>query len=188
MEGVSYTAEQWAREFDRGLVRMVHRHGGTYEQHMQEHVDMFFSENFYGRSGKMVILNFEFQGRQCLFKAFVYDDLRVMDNTSNETLSLYGPVKRFKDMLQNRTFDSLNMWAGACYNALGGDIDNFPLTGRLFDDIGYKYEDLINVAKQNREANNEEVSDLSESEDPDSEDISPNDSDTYSIHSSRGGE
>ena len=165
MAAANYTAEEWARSFDKCLVRKAHRDGGTYETHMRDCVSEFFSECFYGFAGKEVELRFKFQDKAFSFKAFVYDDFKVMDTTSNEVLGLYDNVHALKSMLKDgRIFRSLQKWATACYNAVGGNIRSMPLARRLFADNGQCYEDLIQAAKDAREASGEEVSELSASD------------------------
>ena len=44
-----YTAQDWAREFDKCLVRKVRHDGGTYEFHLANGAHEFFSERFYSK-------------------------------------------------------------------------------------------------------------------------------------------
>ena len=149
-----YTAQDWAREFDKCLVRKVRRDGGTYEFHLANGAHEFFSERFYSKD---VALTFNLTSKQYTFTSFVFDDFRVIDTTRNEVLNLYPNVHALKSMLKDRTFVSLNKWGTACQNALGANISSMSITRRLFAD-GQCYEDLIQAAKNAREASGEEVS------------------------------
>jgi hypothetical protein len=147
--------------FDKYLVRKMRREGGSYETHMADGVHEFFSPRYYA---KHLELRFKFNGTEYAFKAYVYEDNRVMDTTFNEVLELYPNVHALKSMLRDRVFPSLNKWGAACQNAVGGNIPSMPLTRRLFAG-GQCYEDLILAAKAARETAGEEVSEeLSESD------------------------
>ena len=144
-------AQEWARGFDRHIVRTMRRYGGSYDEHVAGSMHAFFT-------GKGTVeLRFEFnekayaftgRGGGCIFE----------DTTRHEVLELYGNVRATKAMLKDRTFPSLNKWAAACPNAVGGNVGSMPLARRLFAG-GVCYEDLMRAAKEAREASGEDVSD-----------------------------
>jgi hypothetical protein len=160
-----------AQEFDKGIVRQMHRFpdSGSYEMHMTSRVHEFFSDYFWSFHFE---LRFTFSGREYAFMGY-NDKGAILDMTRNEVLELYGNVHALKSMLRERTFDSMQKWGAACQNALGGNISSMPLARRLFA-AGHCYEDLILGAKAAREDSGGEVSELSapeeDSGDDDSED------------------
>ena len=143
-----------AEELDRSIVREMRLEGGSYEAHMAKRMHEFFSRKFWARHFE---LRFEFNGRDYDFMGYMTGG-RVLDTTRNEVLELYGNVRATKAMLKDRTFPSLNKWAAACQNAVGGNVGSMPLARRLFAG-GVCYEDLMRAAKEAREASGEEVSD-----------------------------
>ena len=155
---VGNTAQDSARNFDKCMVRKLNNEGGTYEKHMVLHVHEFFSEHFYDGP---VQLRFKFNNREYTFTGRVDPNFMVHDFIQDEVLNLYPNVNTLKSMIRDRYFPSFNKWGAACLNALGGDIKSMSIDRRLFVD-DQCYEDLIQAAKNAREASGEEVSELSE--------------------------
>lgn len=149
-----------AKNLDRCIVRQMRDLGGSYEAHMAAATHLFFSKRLWNRHFE---LRFTFNGRDYAFMGYMHKD-EIMDMTSNEVFELYGDVHALKSMLRDRTFGSINKWAAACQNALGGNISSMPLARRLFA-AGQCYEDLLLGAKAAREAVGEEVSELSAAQD-----------------------
>ena len=154
-----------AKNLDRCIVRQMRDLGGSYEAHMAAATHLFFSKRLWNRHFE---LRFTFNGRDYAFMGYMDEHESIMDMTRNEVLELYDNVHAVKAMLRDRTFGSINKWAAACQNAVGGNISSMPLKGRLFA-AGVCYEDLILGAKAAREAAGVEVSDLSASEADDEE-------------------
>lgn len=163
MARAANTALYCAEEFDKCIMRQVHRFGGTYETIMTEHVHEFFSDDFWHMHFE---LRFKFRDMEYSFMGY-NDKGKIMDMTSNEAFGLYGNAHALKSMLRDRTFSSMNKWGAACQNAVGGNIGSMPLARRLFA-AGQCYEDLVLGAKAAREAAGAEVSELSAPEDDDS--------------------
>ena len=143
-------------------MRHMHRtpNAGSYEMVLNDRVHEFFSQQFWHYHFE---LRFKFRDMQYSFMGF-NDEGEIMDTTVNEVLELYDNVHALKSMLKDRTFCSINKWAAACQNAVGGNISSMPLARRLFA-AGQCYEDLILSAKAAREAAGAEVSELSAPED-----------------------
>ena len=73
-----------------------------------------------------------------------------LDGTANKVLAVarnraYPRAKAIASLIDDKCFPSVEAWAVACRNALGDNIDTFPLAGSIFVD-GQCVDDLLVVA------------------------------------------
>jgi len=61
----------------------------------------------------------------------------------------YARAKAIASLIDDKCFPSVEAWAVACRNALGDNIDTFPLAGSIFVD-GQCVDELLNAEKDER--------------------------------------
>jgi hypothetical protein len=93
-------------------------------------------------------LRTKFQGAEYIFEGM------WLDGTANKVLAVarkraYPRAKAIASLIDDKCFPSVEAWAVACRNALGDNIDTFPLAGSIFVD-GQCVDELLNAEKDER--------------------------------------
>ena len=89
-------------------------------------------------------LRTDFEGSEYRFEAAFLDGTgtKVLAAETNKD---YARAKALASLLDDKCFPSVEAWVVACRNALGDNIDTFPLAGAIFVD-GQCVDDLIDAA------------------------------------------